>query len=266
MQTKKDYLVRDCHDFTILSHYLACRDLSKLTKRSLYEACGIQQVDVILIAGNCLPITAKIAADAYHNGMAKGIFVAGGRGHTTDHLMQHIKKESAYQKIQLTRNQSEAEIFQKIICQIYHVPKNVLLIESKSMNGGENASESLKKFKEVGRIPKTGILIQDPTMQRRLAASFQKEWQGIKTKWMNYAPFIPRLQVKDQILTFQEDVSMGVHWEIEHYLSLLLGEIPRLIAYGPAGKNYIAEVDIPIEVVAAYQRLEKRYPQLIRTM
>ena len=49
-------------------------------------------------------------------------------------------------------------------------------------------------------------------------------------------------------------------WEMERYLALLMGEIPRLLddenGYGPRGKDFIAHVDMPKEVLAAYQELE----------
>ncbi|STD42197.1 Uncharacterised protein [Edwardsiella tarda] len=42
-------------------------------------------------------------------------------------------------------------------------------------------------------------------------------------------------------------------------MSLLLGEIPRLRddaqGYGPRGRDFIAHVDLPDEVEAAFQRL-----------
>lgn len=51
-------------------------------------------------------------------------------------------------------------------------------------------------------------------------------------------------------------------WDIDRYLTLLLGEIPRLSdrsdGYGPLGKNYIAHVDIPARVTAAFE--EHDYP------
>ena len=42
-----------------------------------------------------------------------------------------------------------------------------------------------------------------------------------------------------------------------------MGEIPRLNddaeGYGPAGKNFIAHVEIPAEIRAAFQRLQTVY-------
>ena len=48
-------------------------------------------------------------------------------------------------------------------------------------------------------------------------------------------------------------------WDMERYISLLLGEIPRLRddsdGYGPNGKNYLAHIDIPDSVTEAFENL-----------
>ena len=47
-----------------------------------------------------------------------------------------------------------------------------------------------------------------------------------------------------------------------------MGEIPRLSdapdGYGPAGKNFIAHVDIPPEVAEAFSELKKEYGGMVR--
>lgn len=51
-------------------------------------------------------------------------------------------------------------------------------------------------------------------------------------------------------------------------MSLLLSEVPRLRddaqGYGPKGRGFIAHVDLPEEVGAAWQRLAERYAHLLR--
>ena len=57
-------------------------------------------------------------------------------------------------------------------------------------------------------------------------------------------------------------------WEIDRYISLLMGEIPRLAddenGYGPKGKAFIAHVEIPVEVKKAFHELQKIYPGFVR--
>ena len=54
----------------------------------------------------------------------------------------------------------------------------------------------------------------------------------------------------------------------ERLLSLALGEIPRLRddenGYGPRGRGFIAHVDIPEAVEAAWRRLADRCPEAVR--
>ena len=49
----------------------------------------------------------------------------------------------------------------------------------------------------------------------------------------------------------------------KRYVNLLMGEIPRLSddknGYGPKGKNFIAHVDIPMDVKTAFDELSKVY-------
>lgn len=57
-------------------------------------------------------------------------------------------------------------------------------------------------------------------------------------------------------------------WDMERYVSLLMGEVPRLTddaaGYGPHGAGYIAHVDIPEEVQMAFTLLKEQFPHLIR--
>jgi len=52
------------------------------------------------------------------------------------------------------------------------------------------------------------------------------------------------------------------------YISLLMGEIPGLLddtnGYGPNGKIYIAHVDIPMNVLKAFEDLKVDYGDLVR--
>ena len=48
-------------------------------------------------------------------------------------------------------------------------------------------------------------------------------------------------------------------WPVDRYLSLILGEVPRLRddakGYGPAGRDFIVHVDFPPSVEQAWQVL-----------
>lgn len=57
-------------------------------------------------------------------------------------------------------------------------------------------------------------------------------------------------------------------WDIERYISLLMGEIPRLLddanGYGPKGKHYIAHVDISANILKAFEELKAEYGDWVR--
>ena len=55
---------------------------------------------------------------------------------------------------------------------------------------------------------------------------------------------------------------------MERFISLLLGEIPRLhddeAGYGPRGKGFIAHVDVPEDILEAYRQLLPEFGTLVR--
>lgn len=56
-------------------------------------------------------------------------------------------------------------------------------------------------------------------------------------------------------------------WSIERYISLLMGEIPRLSddedVSGPKGRGLIAHTEIPEEVEEAYSELLPFYGEIV---
>jgi len=78
--------------------------------------------------------------------------------------------------------------------------------------------------------------------------------------------YAAKVIVKDEVLTYAENIC-GM-WDMERYISLLLGEIPRLTddenGYGPNGKDFIAHVEIPLEVKEAFESLCENYSNLVR--
>ena len=78
---------------------------------------------------------------------------------------------------------------------------------------------------------------------------------------LNYAACRAEVVVQDNTLAYAQNIH-GM-WDIDRYVNLLMGEIPRLTddadGYGPRGKNFIAHVDVPTEVRAAYAALQPVY-------
>ena len=104
-------------------------------------------------------------------------------------------------------------------------------------------------------------------MQRRIGATLDRWWPENTTRFVHFAAYRARLEAGERGLVFAPNRIWGL-WQPEHYMSLLLSEIPRLRddaqGYGPKGRGFIAHVDLPEEVGAAWQRLAERYAHLLR--
>lgn len=83
---------------------------------------------------------------------------------------------------------------------------------------------------------------------------------------INYASYKAYVVEKDGQIVYRDSID-GM-WDIDRYISLLMGEIPRLTddedGYGPVGKDYIAHEDIPECVVEAFSYLKEKYLHLVR--
>lgn len=128
-----------------------------------------------------------------------------------------------------------------------------------------------KNFMIVGGedklFPSNIIIVQDSTMQRRMDAGFRKYLQGTKVEIINFASSKVIVEVKNENLVIEPPNIWGM-WDVDRYISMLMGEIPRLSddanGYGPNGKNYIEHVDIPLNALRAFEELKVDYEDLIR--
>jgi hypothetical protein len=127
------------------------------------------------------------------------------------------------------------------------------LRERESTNCGNNVEYALRLMGEHGIVPDRLVLIQDATMQRRMEAGFRKHL-GPAAQLVNFAAYEAVVRADAGRLGYARPIH-GM-WDVEHYVSLLLGEIPRLTddehGYGPAGRGFIAHVDVPAPVRAAF--------------
>lgn len=249
----------DC--VNILGGFCGKRDISELSSNCLQEKYGIIQADVLILFGGSIPCGADVAAHAMKEKAARQFMIDGGEGHTTESLRQ--KLHAAVPNIGVS-GRPEADIFSDYIYYRYGIRPD--FIERESTNCGNNVTGALKIFSARGLEPKQLILIQDTTMQRRMDAGFRRHL-GDSAVIINFPAYSAKVVVKDGRLAYENDAIWGM-WEIEHYISLLMGEIPRLRddenGYGPNGKGFIAHVDIPNEVEDAFALLEKEHVGLVR--
>ena len=251
---------RIAKNINILGEFCGKRDIAELTSAHLLEVYGIEKVDVMVLFGGSIMCGGDVLAVAMKNGIAEKYVIVGGAGHTTETLRKKVNEE--FPDI-ITENLSEAEIFSNYLKYQYGLIPDFL--ECKSTNCGNNITYLLDLLKDNGISFKSIILAQDATMQRRMEAGLHK-YVGQNTIIINYAVYSAKVIVDNSTLTY--DKAIWGMWDINRYISLLLGEIPRLSddknGYGPNGKGFIAHVDIPTEVRDAFNELCNNYSELIR--
>lgn len=247
-----------------VARFLARRDVGEVSAETLRAGAGVDAVDLMILLGSAIPATAVLAAALYKKGLARHVLVSGGRGHSTAYLignMQRTPYRCFLAGIDMDTT-PEAPLLARILRQ-QGVPGEALILETASTNCGGNAEESLFVVRQLGMAADTVLLIQDPTMQRRSHASFERLWpEG--TRIVSYAPFVPHIMRRNDRWEVMVPTAMRPAWDWARFLDLILGEIPRLRddgeGYGPRGKGFIAHVDIPPAVEAGAALLARRFP------
>lgn len=223
-------------------------DLNLLANFLAAPASSTNHTDLIVVLGSALPVNATYGAQLFHQGLAPFVLISGGIGHSTPSLWANLEEEGIEGE-----DRAEADIFHDLMVGRYRVPAEKIIVESVSTNCGSNAIQSKRLLDQVGLNPQSMILIQDPTMQLRSQASFRKSFPDAEI--FNAPPFVP-------VVTPSGLENEG--WSFDRFLELVLGEIPRFAAYGPKGQGFIAEVEVPKEILAAWTRLSESFPEHIR--
>jgi uncharacterized SAM-binding protein YcdF (DUF218 family) len=194
-----------------------------------------ERVDVLLLFGGSLPDAWDAAAAAVRSGRVGTLVLVGGVGHTTDVLRAAVGDDSDAPEAELMAAHLRRE----------HGIEDVLL-ERESRNCGENVVLARDTVLAAGLEPRTVALVQDPTMQRRMDAVFRLVWPE--------AVAVNRPGPREGRFA----------WPRERWVSLVMGEVPRLRddadGYGPRGRGFQAPVDVPPEVEAAYAALVAAHP------
>lgn len=134
---------------------------------------------------------------------------------------------------------TEAEVFADIARKA-GVPDDVILIENKSQNTGQNYELTTELLKEKGVTLQAVIAVQKPYMERRTYATGKIWWSNID------------IVVTSPPLTLDEYPNESVNVN-EHWLHAMVGDLQRIKEY-PA-KGFQIEQDIPNEVWEAYEFL-----------
>jgi uncharacterized SAM-binding protein YcdF (DUF218 family) len=214
--------------------------------------------DLVVLAGNAVMPTIDAACRlAAEN---RTLLISGGIGHSTTFLYAAVARHPRYNTLRTT-GLAEATILADIAHQFWTIPHERIVVEDRSTNCGENARFTREIMAQRDIHSHSAIVVQDPTMQRRTMATFAHVWQGDANAplWHSYPGYLPVLKNGDAGLTFTEEADAV--WPVERYLSLLLGELPRIMddenGYGPRGKGFIAHVEMPADVMNAWHILRE---------
>ena len=235
-----------------LAAFLGMRDISALTSSALKERYGISRVDVAVLFGGSILAGGDLLAEAMRNGVADRYVIVGGAGHTTDTLRERMRE---HLRQSVPEGVSEAELFAAYLSELHGLKPD--LLECRSTNCGNNITYLLSLLQSEGIPCRSILLIQDASMQRRMDAGLRREASDILP--INYAAYAVTVRAEGDRLVLDRNPK-GM-WMLPRYLSLLLGEIPRLRddenGYGPVGRGFIAHVDIPREIEEAFTLLSQ---------
>lgn len=219
------------------------------------------------------------------------LVIAGGKGHSTQLLYDAVASHPRYRVIASeVEGLPEARVLERILevfwPELWSRAQSgslTLLVEAESRNCGENAEAALLMLRQHGLEPRSITVVQEPTMSRRTAASVRKhlddragasdDHEALNVLVKAWPTFVPDLAYQDGKFAWSAETlhisreldsepGAGL-WTQQRFIDLILGEIPRLRddadGYGPRGKNFIPHVDIPPEVIEAYEQLRNTF-------
>ena len=183
---------------------------------------ALQKADCIVGLGSHDTRVANRAAELFLEGWAPLLVFSGHLGSLTSAIW----------------TRSEAEVFADVAVE-RGVPRERILLESRSTNTGENVDFTRRLLAERGLTPRRAIAVQKPYMERRTLATFASRWPELE------------LVVSSPQIDF-DDYATG---EIQKHdvIQIMVGDLQRLIVY--AKKGWSAPQEIPAEVMTAFQGL-----------
>ncbi|HEB0857179.1 TPA: YdcF family protein [Citrobacter braakii] len=228
-----------------------------LAQNDFGETIAVQS-DCVILAGNAVIPTIDAACRIAKEQQVP-LLISGGIGHSTTFLYNAIIQHPRYNIIRTT-GRAEAAILADIAHQFWQIPGEKIWVEDQSTNSGENARFSCALLRQATETVRSVIVVQDPTMQRRTMATFHRVTRDDPhaPSWLSFPGFVPELTQQESGVGFAQATD-GL-WSVERYLSLIIGELPRLrddeTGYGPRGRDFIEHVEIPQNIEDAWQHLQ----------
>jgi uncharacterized SAM-binding protein YcdF (DUF218 family) len=251
-------------DINLLSEFLSDNQLQDLSTAS--------PVDCIVICASAVLHSAEVLFKTLQQrpNLTRALVLCGGIGHSTELLYDAVKSHPVFSQIaNEIQGLPEAKVLERILDEFFDRSLITregcqILLEPKSTNCGQNASFSRRVLDEAGfQAPATCIIIQDPTMMLRTRASFEKAYENIESRVsiISCPVFVPQVQLsRNNVIEYSDISPPSELWSKSRFLELIMGEIPRLRddkdGYGPQGRGFIAHVDVPSHIEAAWSRLQ----------
>ncbi len=251
----------DARDLRLVFRFLAMRDVEPVAAGALHRALGASSVDCIVLLASAVLRSAETAFEALRDGLAPLIVISGGQGHSTALLREALSRHPTYADA-ARRAAAEADMMADVAICHWGLERGQVLVEAESTNCADNAVRSRRLLEKHGLSPRTFLLLQDPTMQRRTDASFRRAWSDAPgARFVNHATPLISVECEGGSLRLG-GAGDAAPWSMERFCTLVMGEITRLRdapgGYGPRGAGYIAHVDLPPDVEAAHARLSRR--------
>ncbi|WP_410788583.1 YdcF family protein [Kribbella sp. C-35] len=126
-------------------------------------------VDRVVLMGSAVLESVDAAATA-HRVYGVPILVTGGIGHSTSFLEEALRRRD----VESATGRPESHVFGDLLISAGVAPEDIA-VEDRSTNCGENAAFT----RDLISTPQTLLLIQDPTMQRRTHACFERSFADL---------------------------------------------------------------------------------------
>jgi uncharacterized SAM-binding protein YcdF (DUF218 family) len=183
---------------------------------------ALEKADCIIVLGSHDTRVAERGAEVFLAGWAPLLVFSGHLGALTSGMW----------------SRPEAEVFADVAVSL-GVPRERILVETRSTNTGENVDFSRQLLADSGIEPRKAIAVQKPYMERRTLATFRQRW--------------PELDVIVTSPQIGFDAYPSGEIRKDDVIHIMVGDLQRLIVY--AKRGWSAPQEVPPGVMEAYERL-----------
>lgn len=184
----------------------------------------LEECDVVLGLGTFDVRIGEEAAQLFLAGYGNLLVYSGGFGKIT----------------KLLNRQTEAEIFRDIAIKM-GVPQDKILTETSATNTGENIQFTEKLLNKRQIKVDSILLVTKPYMERRVYATFKKQWAEQTTKVVVTSP---KWSYEDH---FNDDIPKDL------FINVMVGDLQRIQEFPKRG--FQINQAIPVDVWKAYEFL-----------